>query len=80
MSRLPAPENPVVNGPVLHTSSDYDFGHASDAVYYADSKGDLNSDSHIPVKRRRKAPLLVSSISKDEPIVSRRELWSYYCG
>ena len=24
-------------------------------------------------------PLLVSSISQDEPIVTRRELWSYYC-
>lgn len=24
-------------------------------------------------------PLFVSSISKDEPIVTRQELWSYYC-
>jgi len=25
-----------------------------------------------------KAPVFVSSIRKDEPIVTRRELWSYY--
>jgi hypothetical protein len=29
--------------------------------------------------RNRKAPVLVSSLSKDEPIVTRKELWSYYC-
>jgi hypothetical protein len=27
---------------------------------------------------RDRAPLFVSSIRKDEPIVTRKELWSYY--
>ena len=30
-------------------------------------------------QRRRQGPLLISTINKDEPIVTRRELWSYYC-
>jgi hypothetical protein len=31
------------------------------------------------VGKRSKGPTFVSSITKDEPVVTRKELWSYYC-
>ena len=38
-----------------------------------DFKPESNGGGHMP-----RAPLFVSSISQNEPIVTRRELWSYY--
>jgi hypothetical protein len=35
-------------------------------------------DPSQAVQRRRKDPLLISTFNKDEPVVTRRELWSYY--
>ncbi|KAF7984748.1 hypothetical protein HWV62_11701 [Athelia sp. TMB] len=65
MSRLPAPENPVLihdeAGP-LPASSDLDYKDGSAADLPKKSKGIV----------------LISSISENEPIVTRRELWAYY--
>jgi hypothetical protein len=43
------------------------------------SKDGINSDTNGSTTVKRKARLMISSVSKDEPIVTRRELWSYYC-
>ncbi|KAJ7581388.1 autophagy-related protein 22-like protein [Mycena floridula] len=37
-----------------------------------------HSDSELAVRKPGSAPAFISSISKDEPLVTRRELWSYY--
>lgn len=70
MSRLPAPENPVAaveTVPVIDSEATKDSG---------DSKA--SSVELEQVARQRKTPAFVSSISTNEPIVTRRELWSYY--
>jgi hypothetical protein len=75
MSRPPPPENPIA--PIQSTparNKDDDPNDFVDVVHTLDSKGSL--DGSIP--RKGSAPAFVSSISKDEPIVTRRELWSYY--
>jgi len=33
---------------------------------------------HEPLPLESNKPIFVSSLSKDEPIVTRKELWSYY--
>lgn len=41
----------------------------------------MEADNHLDLKTtdgRGPLPLFTSSIRKDEPIVTRRELWSYY--
>ncbi len=43
-----------------------------------DSK-DSSLDKDGLRQRNRTGIQFVSSISKDEPVVTRRELWSYYC-
>ncbi|KAH8834396.1 MFS general substrate transporter [Flagelloscypha sp. PMI_526] len=63
MSRNPAPEPPIAPSAPL------------------DSK--VSEESEIPAEipeviKKSKAPAFVSTISKDEPLVTRRELWSYY--
>jgi hypothetical protein len=35
-------------------------------------------DPSQAVQRRHQDPLLISTLNKDEPVVTRRELWSYY--
>lgn len=63
MSRLPAPENP------LPDTEPHPLIQSS-----LDSKS-VASDER---PKKSKGTVLISSISKDEPIVTRRELWSYY--
>jgi len=70
MSRLPAPENNPVNAP--------------EALSQADSKSssiDVEEARRInqpELRNRSKGISFVSSITKNEPVVTRRELWSYY--
>ncbi|KAJ7053985.1 vacuole effluxer Atg22 like-domain-containing protein [Mycena amicta] len=61
MSRLPAPENPVLDAEPVHDLPD-DYKESKEVVT-------------PPVGQRS---LFVSSITKNEPAVTRRELWSYY--
>ncbi|KAJ8519663.1 hypothetical protein ONZ45_g3385 [Pleurotus djamor] len=42
------------------------------------SKGSLESDTGAAKQPDRRGLTFVSTISKDEPIVTRKELWSYY--
>lgn len=74
MSRPPPPENPIapVQPALARDTKDHD--DFIDVVHTLDSKG--SSNASIPHKRS--GPAFVSSISKDEPIVTRKELWSYY--
>ncbi|KAJ6458670.1 autophagy-related protein 22-like protein [Mycena vitilis] len=67
MSRLPAPENPVLDAEPVNV-----FETRQSDEY----KDDKDQPSTPPVTGKR--PLFVSSIGKDEPVVTRRELWSYY--
>lgn len=51
-------------------------------VHFADStdkkgNGDSTSDS-IPPMRIGKSTALIATVREDEPLVTRRELWSYY--
>lgn len=65
MSRLPAPENPIV-----------DHDHVDPAHSNLDYKdGDGSADS---IPKKSKGMVLISSIGANEPIVTRRELWAYY--
>ncbi|KZP21589.1 MFS general substrate transporter [Athelia psychrophila] len=65
MSRLPAPENPVL-----------DHDHVEPAHSKLDYKeGDGSADS---IPKKSKGVVLISSVGANEPIVTRRELWSYY--
>lgn len=67
MSQLPPPQNPVVH----------------DSTEPAPLIQDVDYDSVSPVSddssKKSKATVLISSINKNEPIVTRRELWAYYC-
>lgn len=47
----------------------------------AKDKLDIARDSVVPASLDYdgKDPVVISSLSKDEPIVTRKELWSYYC-
>ncbi|KAJ3829977.1 autophagy-related protein 22-like protein [Lentinula raphanica] len=65
MSRLPAPENPVA---------------PADTVDDGDEDQSKTSSLEIqqPELQKRKGVTFVSSISNDEPEVTRRELWAYY--
>ncbi|KAF9458495.1 MFS general substrate transporter [Collybia nuda] len=71
MSRQPPLENTIAPVQPHEQDNKDDFVHV---VHSLDSKG--SSDGSIT--RRERAPVFVSSIRKDEPIVTRRELWSYY--
>lgn len=42
------------------------------------SRPETDSKSNGSVERRSGGPQFVSTINKDEPIVTRRELWAYY--
>ncbi|KAK7470043.1 hypothetical protein VKT23_001480 [Stygiomarasmius scandens] len=70
MSRLPAPENNPVNAP--------------EALSQADSKSssieveEARRINQPELRNRSKGISFVSSITKNEPVVTRRELWSYY--
>jgi len=82
MSRLPAHEGQVIGPDTVHSQGvDINQAHPDprDVVDSFDAKNSTASDSPQIVKRRGKGPLLISSISKDEPLVTRKELWSYYC-
>ncbi|KAF9070105.1 autophagy-related protein 22-like protein [Rhodocollybia butyracea] len=64
MSKIPAPENLIAPMEPLVTEDD---------------KSLPSSMQEIPKLRKRKGGIpFISSISKDEPVVTRRELWSYY--
>ncbi|KAF8874347.1 MFS general substrate transporter [Infundibulicybe gibba] len=76
MSRPPAPENPIA-------------ATKAPLVFEADKHGDVvetdtraSTDASIresfPTPGKGNTTTFVSSISKNEPIVTRRELWSYY--
>ncbi|CAK5278404.1 unnamed protein product [Mycena citricolor] len=65
MSRLPQPVFPIAN--VVPTLGDEDT---------KDRKDPENTATDLLTVGKR--PLFVSSMSKDEPVVTRRELWSYY--
>ncbi|KAF7355720.1 Autophagy-related protein [Mycena sanguinolenta] len=66
MSRLPAPVNPVVDAePVVERHSD-------------EYKEKASSDQPGTPPASNKRSLFVSSIGRNEPLVTRRELWSYY--
>jgi hypothetical protein len=65
MSRLPAPENPVLDTkstPLAWDSLD-------------EKAGSPVSDNP---QKESKGTVLISSVNKNEPIVTRRELWAYY--
>jgi hypothetical protein len=66
-----------MSGPSPATpQDDNDFGHEGAAVEI----DDLNLKTTDAGGRGKVlAPLFVSSTRKDEPIVTRMELWSYYC-
>jgi hypothetical protein len=42
------------------------------------SAGTVESETSHPRNQKKRTFNFVSSISKDEPVVTRRELWSYY--
>lgn len=63
MSRLPTVQDPIG---VVEPLSLYDSKQDQKQIE------NLDFDSHL------EQPTFISSISKDEPIVTRRELWSYY--
>ncbi|KAJ7639302.1 autophagy-related protein 22-like protein [Roridomyces roridus] len=68
MSRLPAPVNPVLE----------DSEPVAEARHSDEYKDTKDSSEQLPSKNLKKGPVFVSSIGKDEPVVTRRELWSYY--
>lgn len=77
-----APEVPTVD--VVHQPKTQEAKTSADQVDVASSlegKGSLEETAVVasPGIRRRKGIAFVSSISKNEPVVTRRELWSYYC-
>ncbi|KAF7432651.1 hypothetical protein PC9H_004593 [Pleurotus ostreatus] len=81
MSRNMAPEVPTVD--VVHQPKTQEDKTSADQVDVASSlegKGSLEETAVVasPGIRRRKGIAFVSSISKNEPVVTRRELWSYY--
>jgi hypothetical protein len=43
------------------------------------AEGTLNPASSSPDGPKAHNPLFVSSINANEPVVTRRELWAYYC-
>lgn len=45
-------------------------------LHVEDDKIPIEDDTDV---KRSGGIQFVSSISKDEPVVTRRELWSYYC-
>ncbi|KAF7302468.1 Autophagy-related protein [Mycena chlorophos] len=65
MSRLPAPENPIPDTELV-PSDDYKGSEEATSTKVA------------PVSGNGKPSLFVSSIHKNEPVVTRKELWSYY--
>jgi hypothetical protein len=68
MAKQLPPENP------LPPTTDNDLIGSDD-----DTKLDKNiSTPAVVYNRKRSGPAFVSSISKNEPVVTRRELWSYY--
>uniref|UniRef100_A0A0W0GA85 Autophagy-related protein n=1 Tax=Moniliophthora roreri TaxID=221103 RepID=A0A0W0GA85_MONRR len=68
MSRLPAPEIPVV--PASPDSKDITEGITKSSS--------IEAVDHEPVRKRKGGIAFVSSISENEPVVTRKELWSYY--
>jgi hypothetical protein len=77
MSRPPPPENPIA--PVQSArvrEGDDDVDDLTDVVHTLDMSG--NFGGSISHKGSAPSSGFVSSISKNEPIVTRRELWSYY--
>jgi hypothetical protein len=63
MSRFPAPEKPVEEG----------------SLEIAEEKIDPVASGSFDGPPKVHNPLFVSSINANEPVVTRRELWSYYC-
>ena len=65
MPRVPAPENslPDIESLPLAVQSS------------PDSESVASKDKH---QIQPKGTILISSVGKDEPIVTRKELWSYY--
>ena len=74
-----SPESPcVMSGPSLHLGQK--------VLKEKQEEDSVQNEGNIDLKTSigntsggRGAPAFVSSIRKDEPIVTRRELWSYYC-
>jgi len=65
MSRLPAPQNPVLDvqpAPLVQNS--------------LDNKSDSPRSDEL--LKKSKGTVLISSVNENEPIVTRRELWAYY--
>jgi hypothetical protein len=79
MSRLSALEIPVIGSePVLPPSIGGNANEKPTNLQDAPITSGARSDPSYAAKRG-KGPLFISSISKDEPLVTRKELWSYYC-
>jgi hypothetical protein len=71
----------VLEIPVLLTQAPASPDTGSDEKYDQPEKVDSISNSGLDSEnelRNRKPSVLISSLSKDEPIVTRKELWSYY--
>lgn len=77
MSRLPPPADPPALTGSIVLQSDKKTVHGDVLEESVDSKASSIDHGGI-VERRRKGPAFVSSVSKDEPVTTRRELWSYY--
>jgi len=45
-----------------------------EAIDVLDAKSSTGSPSEEKTR-----PVFISTVNKDEPVVTRRELWSYYC-
>ncbi|KII94730.1 hypothetical protein PLICRDRAFT_33542 [Plicaturopsis crispa FD-325 SS-3] len=69
MSRLPAPDNPI---PASEDAA------LEPGKLITDDKHDSGSLVYDEGPRTGKKNIMISSVSKDEPVVTRRELWSYY--
>ncbi|KAG7097537.1 hypothetical protein E1B28_004876 [Marasmius oreades] len=72
MSKLPAPDIPIVTLGVQETIASVGMEHDQKTI----AKGEDVDEKQDT--REHQGVTLVSSINDDEPVVTRRELWSYY--
>ena len=75
MSQGPATDN----GTRVRIDSQTTPPESMDNLLNSEPSAETVIKSNQVFQRGRQGPLLISTINKDEPIVTRRELWSYYC-